>query len=234
MAEERRRNPRFECAGTVDVQLDAGEVPSLARIVNLSAEGCLVVSKEPLHLSQDKIAELTFKIDDVKFRVWGLVRAIRSDRQIGFKFPLLSDRVRGRIEDLIAQLIEDSLLKGSSREAQEKRRQTRILCTGSAGIQVHAGEEFCPAKIVNLSAGGCLIILQKPQRLSQGTMVELTFQINSLPFRVRGQVREIRSDTRIGFEFPLLSKKVRRQLEDLVDELIDNIVKRFAQCKEIS
>ena len=78
------------------------------------------------------------------------------------------------------------------------------------------------------------MILQKPQSLPQDTMVELTFQINSLPFRVKGQVREIRSDTRIGFEFPLLSKKVRRQLEDLVDELIGNIVKRFAQRKEIT
>ena len=78
-----------------------------------------------------------------------------------------------------------------------------------------------------------MMVLQEPQSLPQDTMVELTFQINSLPFRVRGQVKEIRSDTRIGFEFPLLNKKVRRQLEDLVNELIDNIVKRFAQRKEI-
>jgi hypothetical protein len=78
-----------------------------------------------------------------------------------------------------------------------------------------------------------MMVLQEPQSLPQDTMVELTFQINSLPFRMRGQVKEIRSDNRIGFEFPLLNKKVRRQLEDLVNELIDNIVKRFAQRKEI-
>jgi len=233
MATERRRDPRFECAGAVDVQLHVGEPPCLARIVNLSAEGCLVVFREPQRLSQDMIVELTFRIDDLRFRVWGQVRTIRSDREIGFQFPLLSDRVRGRIEDLIAQLIEDFLIKGSSGDAQEKRRQTRILCTGSAGIQMHAGEAFYPAKIVNLSAGGCLMILQKPLSLAQDTMVELTFQINSIPFHVQGKVREIRSDTRIGFEFPLLSKKVRRQLEDLVDELIDKIVRRFAQRKEI-
>jgi hypothetical protein len=233
MAEERRRNPRFECAGTVDVQLHADEIPCHGRIVNLSAEGCLVVFNKPQRLSQDTIVELTLKIDDLKFRVWGQVRAIRSDRQIGFQFPLLSDRVRGRIEVLITQLIEDSLIKGLSRDAQEKRRQTRILCKGGAGIQLQAGEAFYPAKIVNLSAGGCMMVLQEPRSLPQDTMVELTFQINSLPFRVRGQVKEIRSDTRIGFEFPLLNKKVRRQLEDLVNELIDNIVKRFAQRKEI-
>lgn len=234
MADERRRKPRFECAGTAGVQLDASGNPYPARIVNLSAEGCLIVFKEPQRLSQDAIVELTFKVDNLKFRVWGQVRAIRSDRQIGFQFPLLSNRVRGRLEDLITQLIEDFLIKGLSRNVPEKRRQTRILCTGSAGVQMLAGEAFYPAKIVNLSAGGCLIVLQKPQRLSQDTTVELAFQINNLPFRVRGQVKGIRSDTGIGFQFPLLSKRVQRQLEDLVDELIDNIVKRFAERKEIT
>ena len=234
MAGQRRRNPRFECEGSVGVQLDAGGVPFLARIVNLSAEGCLIVFKEPQRLSQDTIVELTFKVDNLKFRVWGQVRAIRSDCQIGFQFPLLSERVRGRIEDLITQLIEDFLIKGSSKDAPEKRRHTRILCTGSAGVQMRAGEAFHPAKIVNLSAGGCLMALQKPQSLSQDTMVELTFQINDLPFRVRGQAKGTRSDTRIGFQFPLLSKSIRRQLEDLVEELIDNVVKRFAERKDIT
>lgn len=234
MADERRRKPRFECSGIAGVQLDAGGIPYPARIVNLSAEGCLLVLKEPQRLSQDTIVELTFKVDNLKFRVWGQVRAIRSDRQIGFQFPLLSDRVRGRIEDLIAQLIEDFLIKGFSRNSPEKRRQTRIFCTGTAGIQMRRGEAYYPAKIVNLSAGGCLMVLEKPQLLSQDTIVELTFQINNLPFGVRGQAKGIRSDTRIGFQFPLLTDKVQRQLEDLVDELIDNIVKRFSKRNEIS
>jgi hypothetical protein len=75
---------------------------------------------------------------------------------------------------------------------------------------------------------------EKPQSLSQDTLVELTFQINNLPFRVSGQVKGTRSDARIGLKFPLLSKSVRRQLEDLVEELIDNVVKRFAERKEIT
>ncbi|MGA2832720.1 MAG: PilZ domain-containing protein [Terracidiphilus sp.] len=234
MSEQRRRNPRIECDGSVGVQLDASGIPCLARVANLSAEGCLIVFKEPQRLSQDMIVELAFKVDNLKFRVWGQVRAIRSDRQVGFQFPLLSDRVRGRIEDLIAQLIEDFLIKGSSQYAPEMRRHTRILCTGKAGIQMRAGEAFYPARIVNLSAGGCLMAFEKPQSLSQDTLVELTFQINNLPFRVSGQVKGTRSDARIGLKFPLLSKSVRRQLEDLVEELIDNVVKRFAERKEIT
>ncbi len=234
MAKPQRRSPRLECAGTAGVQVVVLDAPRPARVVNLSVGGCLLVLKEPQFLSQDTILELTFRINDLQFRVWGQVRAIRSGTQIGFQFSLLSDRVRRRLEDLIAQLIEDFITRGALRGASEKRRNTRIGCTGSAGIQMPAGEAFYPARIVNLSAGGCLLVLQKPQRLSQDTMVELTFQINDLPFRVRGRVRSIRSETKIGFEFPQLSKRVRRQLEYVVDELIGNLVRRFAERKEFT
>jgi hypothetical protein len=62
-------------------------------------------------------------------------------------------------------------------------------------------------------------------------LVELTFEIDHLPFRVRGQVKAIRTDRTIGFQFPLLSERVRNQLEDLMKELIENIMKRQAARK---
>jgi len=234
MARERRRNPRFECKGPASVKLAPEEGPWPASIVNLSVEGCLIEFKKPHRLKQDTTVELTFKINDQQFLVWGQVRAIRSDTSVGFQFPLLNERVRRRIAQMIEQLIEDFLLKGSLPSGvSENRRYPRVGCIGTAGIQLAAGEPIHPAKIVNLSAGGCLIVLQDPQPLEQDMMVELTFQINHLPFRVRGQVKAIRSETRIGFEFPTLSNRVRRQIEDMVDELIDNVVKRFAENKEL-
>ncbi len=234
MTKEQRRNPRFECSGTASVQIVAEDPPCPGKIVNVSAGGCLIVLQRPQSVSQDTMVELTFKVNDLLFRVWGKVRAVRSDTAIGFEFPLLSERVRKRLEDLIEQLIEDFLTRNPIKGAKEQRRYPRIGCTGTAGIKLAAGEEFYPAKIVNLSAGGCLMVLQKPQPLPQDALVELTFHINNLPFHVQGQVKSARSETRIGFEFPQLSKNARRQLEDLVDELIGNVVKRFAQRTELS
>jgi len=78
------------------------------------------------------------------------------------------------------------------------------------------------------------MVLRRPQRISQDKLVELTFEINHLPFRVRGQVRAIRSNTTIGFQFPLLSERVRKQLEDLMKELMENIIKRQANRKRAS
>ncbi len=113
MAKEQRRSPRFQCAGTAGVEVAPAGVPCPAKVVNLSAGGCLLVFKEPQFLVQDTIVELTFRINGLQFRVWGQVRAIRSATQIGFQFSLLSDRVRRRLEDLITQLIEDFITRGA-------------------------------------------------------------------------------------------------------------------------
>lgn len=234
VAKGRRRNPRFACLGVAAVQREPCDAPLQAKVVNLSAGGCLIVLEEPQAFSQDTTVELTFEVNGQPFRVWGTVRAIHSDRAIGFEFPLMSERVRARLEDLIEQLIEDALAESLNGRLGEKRRFPRIACSGSAGIQIAAGESVVPARIVNLSAGGCLIAFDKPQPLTQDMAVELSFHINHLPFRVRGQATSIRSGNKVGFRFLQLSDRTRRQLGDVIDELIGNIVKRFATHTELN
>ena len=109
---------------------------------------------------------------------------------------------------------------------EELRRTPRLQCSGLAGIQMlPACEKPCPARIVNLSIGGCLMESERSLGLEIDEIVELIFCVNQMPFRVRGQVRAIRSKTLVGFQFPQLSDRVRRQLEDLVGELIEHLAK---------
>jgi hypothetical protein len=109
---------------------------------------------------------------------------------------------------------------------EELRRAPRLQCSGLAGIQtLPAVEKPCPAKIINLSVGGCLIESEVPLTLAMDEIVELIFCVNHMPFRVRGKVRSIRSATLMGFQFPQISDRVRRQLEDLVGELIERLAK---------
>jgi len=235
MSAEQRKYPRVECSGTANVKLVADESPLHADIVNLSAGGCLLVLKEPLPLSQDTIVELTFKVDNLdEFQTPGQVIAKRSDTAIGFQFPRLSDTLRGRLEQLIRQLIECLPTRSSLAEYEEKRRHYRLGCTGPAAVQVAASEPFLPATIVDLSAGGCRMVLRQPQLLRKDTLVELTFNIHHLSFRVRGQVRAVRSDSTIGFQFPALSERVRKELDDLMKELVADIRKRQAKRTAMS
>jgi len=81
------------------------------------------------------------------------------------------------------------------------------------------GEPACLGRIANLSVEGCLLVFQEPLILERDALVELTFCVKNLPFRVRAQAKSIRSDTEIGFLFPQLRDRIKLQLEDLIEEL---------------
>jgi hypothetical protein len=67
--------------------------------------------------------------------------------------------------------------------------------------------------------------LKEPLILIMDETVELIFNVNQIPFRVRGKVRALRSEKMVGFQFPQLSERSRRQLEELIGELILRLVR---------
>jgi hypothetical protein len=112
----------------------------------------------------------------------------------------------------------------------ELRSSPRLQCSGTAGVQtLPISDDPTPAKIINLSTGGCLMELERPLTLAIDETVELIFCVNNWPFRVRGKVRAIRSETLIGFQFPQLNDRIRRQLEDLIGEMIAHLAKLHKQ-----
>jgi c-di-GMP-binding flagellar brake protein YcgR len=110
----------------------------------------------------------------------------------------------------------------------ERRRDFRFKCTGHADVRLAVDVPPLSARIVDVSRGGCLIVLHQAQKLTLNATVELTFNVNRLPFRMQGQAAAIRSDTTVGFKFTPLSKRVRAQLEELIEELAADWRKRFA------
>jgi c-di-GMP-binding flagellar brake protein YcgR len=138
---------------------------------------------------------------------------IEQPRHQNLKFqPLFSSFIPSALE--VLQMYKD------------KRRNPRFECSGIAAVQVNPLEPPYPARIADLSVEGCLIVLDKPKRLTLNIMVELIFNVNHLPFRVRAQVRAVRSDTTVGFQFHQVSQRTCLQIEDLIDELRETAAKR--------
>ena len=109
---------------------------------------------------------------------------------------------------------------------EELRQSPRLGCRGFGAVQtLPASERPSPARILNLSAGGCLMELKAPLELAVDEIVELIFNINQMPFRVRARVRAIRSKGLVGFEFLQLSERTRWHLLELISELIESLVK---------
>jgi c-di-GMP-binding flagellar brake protein YcgR len=113
----------------------------------------------------------------------------------------------------------------------DKRRSPRFECRGAASVRIAVGEPPCQARIVDLSLDGCLLVSQRPHGLTQDMKVELIFEVRHLPFRVRGQVKVLRSETMVGFEFVNLTDRVRRDLYALIEELKEEIIKRVKESK---
>jgi hypothetical protein len=110
----------------------------------------------------------------------------------------------------------------------ENRRHVRFYCAGSAEVYLTPEGEPQAANVGDLSIEGALLIFEKEQRINRGTILELAFSVNNLPFRVRGEVMVVRSPTTLGLRFALLSHRVRFQLVDLIEELTESHHKRAA------
>jgi hypothetical protein len=121
---------------------------------------------------------------------------------------------------------EESKTNGMPPGGEELRQSPRLGCRGIGAIQtLPPSEQPCPAKILNLSMGGCLMELKAPLDLAVDEIVELIFSVNQVPFHVRGQVRVIRPKVSVGFQFLQLSERTRWHLSELIEELIQTLVK---------
>ncbi len=101
---------------------------------------------------------------------------------------------------------------------KQRRMHSRFPCTGKAQVYFLPSSVPCAAEILNLSMGGGLIVLQQPRDTLHGQTIEVAFTVNQLPFRVRAEVRVVRSDRVLGVLF-VLSDRVKGHLEDLIEEL---------------
>jgi hypothetical protein len=71
----------------------------------------------------------------------------------------------------------------------------------------------------DISVDGGLIHLCEPHPLEIDAVVEVAFSVNQLPFRVRAEVKAVRSATEIGIHFVHVNERVRLHLDDLIEEL---------------
>jgi hypothetical protein len=103
-------------------------------------------------------------------------------------------------------------------ELEDRRRSPRVSCAGLAKIISLPSDGLTgPAKVLNLSLGGCGIETDFP--LKSGTRAEILLQVNGSSFRATCQVRALRAPHGIGLEFVHLSTLGQDMLKELIREL---------------
>ena len=100
--QERRRSPRFECPGTVDLSIGGGRVTVAGVLTNISLHGCYVQTSTTFPL--DTIVSLA--IDSLGFRIANeaKVRAIYPSTGMGLCFSEMDAQQHAQLELLLKAL----------------------------------------------------------------------------------------------------------------------------------
>jgi PilZ domain-containing protein len=111
---QRRRCPRYECAGDAEVRIPFVGPPEKARIINLSLEGCYAEMDQPFDVGRR--VEMVLCINGLSFRATGKVvysqwgragegKPTRYDNPgIGIHFTGMSSGGHSRLQELITEL----------------------------------------------------------------------------------------------------------------------------------
>jgi hypothetical protein len=100
----------------------------------------------------------------------------------------------------------------------DRRRSPRFSCGGQAQVsRLPSDGIFLPAKIRDLSVGGCGIDFSHP--IDCGGRTEIVVRVNAASFRVVGEVKAMRGQSGACVEFLQVSRSGKDKLEELLAEL---------------
>jgi hypothetical protein len=101
--EDRRRSPRFSCAGHAKIDcLPSKGIFVPGKMLDLSLDGCCVDTTLPMDCGAR--AEIVVHVNAASFRALGEVREIRGQSRAGMKFVRLSAGGKDVLAGLIAEL----------------------------------------------------------------------------------------------------------------------------------
>ena len=100
-AEERRRNPRYKCEGSVEFRSDDLDVRTWATVTDLSRSGCYVEMQVTSPV--DTRVNMILNVRGVRVNVKGVVRISYPFLGMGIAFTDIDDENRTRLDDLLSR-----------------------------------------------------------------------------------------------------------------------------------
>jgi len=101
---ERRRSPRYDCAGYVKAWLSDHKSPIHGEILNISQTGCFISTKAQLHLEHLATVDLHFTILNDHYRTTARVIDVRQGKGAGLEFIFPDSQPAEWLTDLLERL----------------------------------------------------------------------------------------------------------------------------------
>jgi hypothetical protein len=105
---------RYPCSGSVEIRAARGQKGLVAKVSDISADGCRVLTLAAL--PQDSVVVLLMRVGGVEIEANGVVRACFSGRAMGIQFTQFSSAAdRERLTRLLAELRTQAAHSATSR-----------------------------------------------------------------------------------------------------------------------
>jgi len=122
MKGDRRVEPRLAVETTAAICLIRSGSRLAGRILDLSLDGCRILSDEPIPVEIYTRIETEFQLDGFPFRLAGVIQAIHDRRDVGIRFLDVSERKLNQLGQLMKEIEEDR--SSSEPEAPQSSGQT--------------------------------------------------------------------------------------------------------------
>jgi hypothetical protein len=123
---ERRRTPRYCCAGQAEIICLPSDGSVLAgKLCNLGLGGCYIETVFPFQFGAQ--TEILVRVNASSFRAMGLVRAIRDRSGIGVQFMRISLGGHAILEDLLFEMARPRVAMSASRLARRQDSSEYLL-----------------------------------------------------------------------------------------------------------
>ena len=103
--------------------------------------------------------------------------------------------------------------------ARERRHELRYNTDVRAVVLLVNSRILSPARILDLSMGGCRVRSEKRFEMGIFIRLEIEFEIHGICFRIGGVTQHIVDPNTFGVRFLDVSARRREQLVELIDEI---------------
>jgi len=114
---------------------------------------------------------------------------------------------------------------------ENRREHPRLAHQGKVSMNLIGGRIAKPGAIIDLSLGGCLLRMDRGIDVDVGAAVEVNLHSNFFAIRASGRICHCdERESLLGIQFTGLSPRAKRDLGELIDDLIRSSVNETASA----
>ena len=138
---DRRMFSRYPVDCVVTVIPLTGAARVMGHLVDLSMGGCRLVTDHVVMITIRMRVELLFELRGIQFRIVGVSQGTRGGKYYAIKFQEMTERKRGELRELLAELEEECARKAAAAPTVDVAFATRVMAEAAVPVGQPTAEQ---------------------------------------------------------------------------------------------